>query len=220
MISCFIVNGINLARHPDGTCTVLATVAKEDPNRLNTFGVRFAVKDDGDGLNSTPSSGSQTWIASDQQRMSPISLHLFKKIVDAHGGIIGVDSKPGKGSCFFFEIHYPLPMEAQPVVEVLNKNKHRKLSAADQAAQLAKAPIPTIRSTDKLAQLAAIQSVRAQTHLSVEKVERSPSPARSPRCDKPASTLSRPSEERTRATESSQPHFSGNMLFMYVNSVA
>ena len=209
MISCFIVNGINLARHPDGTCTVLATVAKEDPNRPNTFGVRFAVKDDGDGLNSTPSSGSQTWMASDQQRMSPISLHLFKKIVDAHGGSIGVDSKPGKGSCFYFEIHYPLPMEAEPVVEVLNKSKLRKLSAADQAAQLAKTQIPLVPSSEKLAQLSAVQSLRAQTHLAVEKVERKPSPVRSPRNDKPQASLPNKTVERSKPSDGSQPHFSG-----------
>lgn len=176
MISCFIVNGINLARHPSGTCTILATVAKEDPNRPNTFGVRFAVKDDGDGLNSMTSSSSQTWTASDQ-RMSPISLHLFKKIVDAHGGVIGVDSKPGKGSCFFFEIYYPLPTEAAPVVEVLNKNKLRKLSAAEQAAKLARTSVPVVPLTKMPAQLAAIQSARAEKYRqSTEKVERSVSP--------------------------------------------
>ena len=208
------MNGINLARHPDGTCTVLATVAKEDPNRPNTFGVRFSVRDDGDGLNSTTTSGSQTWIASDQ-RMSPISLHLFKKIVDAHGGIIGVDSKPGKGSCFFFEIHYPLPMEAQPVVEVLNKSKLRKLSVADQAAQLAKTPIAVASSTERPAKLAAIQSVRAQTHLKLERVERKPSPVRSPKNETSTMTLPTKSDERLKPADVSQPHFSGSIVLNY-----
>jgi nitrogen-specific signal transduction histidine kinase len=97
-VSCFINNGINLAKHPGGTCTILATKASitQVLNNNNAYGIRFSVNDDGDGFTDSNQSASAAWTNSNSH-ISPISLHLFKKIIDGHGGRIGVDSKPNKG---------------------------------------------------------------------------------------------------------------------------
>lgn len=118
LVSCFILNGINLCKHPGGTCTVMSTtIESESPDK---FGIRFAVKDDGDGL-TTEEYKDLYNPARSSKNSAFISLYPFQKIISAHGGVIDVQTAPGKGSTFSFEIYFRVPQEAGITVELLNK---------------------------------------------------------------------------------------------------
>jgi signal transduction histidine kinase len=75
--------------------------------------IRFTIQDRGRGI--APEHAQRLFErfqqveSSDQvgQKGFGLGLSICKMIVNAHGGTIGVDSEPGKGSCFWFE----LPLE-------------------------------------------------------------------------------------------------------------
>jgi PAS domain S-box-containing protein len=72
--------------------------------------IRFAVRDQGRGI--APEQAQKLFArfqqveSSDQQghKGFGLGLSICKLIIQAHGGTIGVDSQPGEGSCFWFEL--------------------------------------------------------------------------------------------------------------------
>ncbi|HTT08877.1 MAG TPA: ATP-binding protein [Gammaproteobacteria bacterium] len=92
-----------------GKVVVAAVPSGEQP-----AGVRFSVTDTGIGI---PSDKHQTIFESFSQVDSSttrkyggtgLGLAICKTLVEMMGGTIGVESEPGRGSCFFFEL--PLPI--------------------------------------------------------------------------------------------------------------
>ncbi|HEY9854888.1 MAG TPA: ATP-binding protein, partial [Stenomitos sp.] len=73
-------------------------------------GIRVEVFDTGPGI--APEDVGKVFTLFKQLDMSPtrpvggtgLGLCISKALVEAHGGRIGVDSKPGEGSCFWFEL--------------------------------------------------------------------------------------------------------------------
>lgn len=72
--------------------------------------VRVSIRDEGPGI----SKDEQSKLFGEFQRLSPrptngepstgLGLAIVKKIIDAHKGILDVDSQPGSGSTFSFRI--------------------------------------------------------------------------------------------------------------------
>ncbi len=91
----------NAIRHTPsgGTVTVSASVRDDR--------VRFEVADTGHGIDSAdlPHVFERFWRAHGTGRAGAgLGLTISKGVVEAHGGTIGVDSSPGSGACFWFEI--------------------------------------------------------------------------------------------------------------------
>jgi CheY-like chemotaxis protein len=131
-MACFILNGINQSKRDGGTCTIYVLPATHLLAKEDHVGVRFAVKDDGAGVSRNPK--QILWDSSASlpvPELPPISIEQFRSTIAAHDGIIGVDSKPGKGACYFFEINFEVPSKQVTVVEVVtNRSKgSTKLSA-------------------------------------------------------------------------------------------
>jgi signal transduction histidine kinase len=79
--------------------------------RLNGGSVRVAVQDDGPGIEPA----DQPKLFAEFQRLarpeegdSPkgtgLGLSIVRRVVEAHGGTVGLDSRPGEGSCFYLEL--------------------------------------------------------------------------------------------------------------------
>jgi PAS domain S-box-containing protein len=69
--------------------------------------VQFAVADSGPGIDAAlvPSLFEPYWSAPDHLREGVgLGLHIAKRVVEAHGGTIGVESEPGVGARFFFTL--------------------------------------------------------------------------------------------------------------------
>ena len=143
IMSCFIMNGINQAS--GGHCTIIATPVAaplkppgaEEVNvrdEVERVGIRFEVKDDGDGLEDGVGGDIANWGGS--SKMSAISLGLFRRIIEAHGGIIGIESQKGRGCSVFFSVFFPLPDKMEPVIEVLNPQRaaSRRGSSIDRSS--------------------------------------------------------------------------------------
>ena len=67
----------------------------------------FSVADTGPGISGTelPRIFERYWQARDTaQKGTGLGLSIAKGIVEAHGGRIWVESKPGQGSTFFFTL--------------------------------------------------------------------------------------------------------------------
>jgi signal transduction histidine kinase len=82
-------------------------------------GVRFEVRDTGPGIvpEHLPHLFDRYWKADARgARGAGLGLYIAKGIVEAHGGRIWVESKPGEGSSFLFEVPTPPPDEpSQPL---------------------------------------------------------------------------------------------------------
>jgi signal transduction histidine kinase len=75
--------------------------------------VRVTVKDQGEGINEDEISKlfkvfqKTSTRTTSGERSNGLGLAIVKKIIEAHGGNVGVKTKHGKGSEFYFEL--PLP---------------------------------------------------------------------------------------------------------------
>lgn len=87
--------------------------------------LRFAVTDTGIGI--APEAQTRLFQSFSQADNSisrrfggtGLGLSICKKIVELQGGRIGVDSTPGVGSCFWFELAFAQPSAAEPVQHTL-----------------------------------------------------------------------------------------------------
>jgi len=78
-----------------------------DPHRAEDGLLRFWVTDTGPGipLEHQPHLFNRFWQARrDDHRGAGLGLAICKHLVEAHGGRIGVDSAPGRGSTFWFSL--------------------------------------------------------------------------------------------------------------------
>ncbi len=88
------------------------------PQRDNRIGVRVAVRDTGSGIPRGKQSQlfeSFTQLDADTARRhtgTGLGLAICKRLVEAMGGKIGVDSEPGHGSVFWFELALPEAADA------------------------------------------------------------------------------------------------------------
>jgi signal transduction histidine kinase/NO-binding membrane sensor protein with MHYT domain/ActR/RegA family two-component response regulator len=104
-------NAVKFTEHGQVLLTVKATPA----------GLRFGVRDTGIGI--APQSRARLFSNFSQVDASisrkfggaGLGLVISKRLVEGMGGQIEVDSVPGQGSCFWFEL--PLPVSAEPVAE-------------------------------------------------------------------------------------------------------
>lgn len=78
------------------------TVGLESKDNL----VRFSVTDTGPGMSNADRERilDRHWYAEKRKPGAGLGLYICKRIVEAHGGSIGVDSKRGEGSTFFFSL--------------------------------------------------------------------------------------------------------------------
>jgi signal transduction histidine kinase len=88
---------------PEGGCISLRTEVREDT-------VRFEVKDTGPGIRpeDLPHIFDRYW--NSDRKGTGLGLYIAENLVRAHGGQIGVDSRPGVGATF----HFTLPRRIQP----------------------------------------------------------------------------------------------------------
>lgn len=89
---------------------IAITVRRLSKKRARRVRLRFEVKDSGVGLNLEQQRNclrSRSWRRDNQQTSSEgVGLELCKSLVEAMGGSIGVQSKPGRGTTFWFEIPF------------------------------------------------------------------------------------------------------------------
>jgi len=99
VLSNFLGNALRVTPSPG----VVAISAARDP-----AGVRFAVRDTGPGIE--PEQRERIFeryhraAAGSAYRGAGLGLAISRGIVEAHGGAIGVDSTPGRGSTFWFTL--------------------------------------------------------------------------------------------------------------------
>ncbi len=76
----------------------------------------FAVSDSGPGIpaEQIPRLFERFWYGESRHKGAGLGLYLAKGIIEAHGGSIWVESRPGKGSTFFFTLPLAPPAELQP----------------------------------------------------------------------------------------------------------
>ena len=74
-----------------------------------------------------------------------LGLHIVKKIVEAHGGVVWVDSEPGKGSQFFLSL--PIKCEADESAELVEQTAiPQRVAVCDSDPELAATIGQTLRS--------------------------------------------------------------------------
>jgi len=102
--------------------------------------LRFEVRDTGIGM--TPQASARLFQPFTQAESSTsrryggtgLGLAICRHLVEAMGGAIGVDSEPGRGSCFHFTLPYGLQAHAQPAWEVGELRGMRALVVDDHPA--------------------------------------------------------------------------------------
>jgi signal transduction histidine kinase len=97
----------NALKHaPDGTMVVVSTRAAGGQ-------VRFDVRDSGPGIpESEQAALFERWTRTDSSRTKQLpgtglGLSIVKRLVTAHGGTVGVSSRPGDGATFW--VTFPVP---------------------------------------------------------------------------------------------------------------
>jgi signal transduction histidine kinase/CheY-like chemotaxis protein/HPt (histidine-containing phosphotransfer) domain-containing protein len=103
-----VANAVKFSEH--GTITLSVSCADKDAADLS---LRFAVKDEGIGI--SPEDRKRLFIAFEQADNSSnrkyggsgLGLTISDHLVRAMGGAITVESEPGAGSTFSFELHFP-----------------------------------------------------------------------------------------------------------------
>lgn len=90
---------------------IAITVRRLSKKRARRVRLRFEVKDSGVGLNLEQQQNCLKTRASrrennNRQSSEGVGLELCKSLVEAMGGTIGVQSKPGRGTTFWFEIPF------------------------------------------------------------------------------------------------------------------
>jgi signal transduction histidine kinase len=105
VLSNLVTNALNVV--PRGG---RVTVAADRSDHL----IRFSVSDTGAGIaqRDVPRLFDRGWQADrGKTRGLGLGLYICKRLVEAHGGRVGVDSKVGTGSTFWFELRDPNPEE-------------------------------------------------------------------------------------------------------------
>jgi light-regulated signal transduction histidine kinase (bacteriophytochrome) len=108
-------------RHPDRPCRIRIHAEAEEPDRSRGDAgavamVRVCVSDNGIGFD--PKYSEQVFEpfqrlhGPDEYEGSGIGLAICRKIVQRHGGTVGVETTPGIGTRFWFSL--PLPPAAEP----------------------------------------------------------------------------------------------------------
>jgi len=106
VLNNLIGNAVKFTRPGDEIRVCAAPVAEDDGRRF----IRISVSDTGPGI---PEKDQQRIFQkfvqlgeppSDHPRGAGLGLAICKQIVERHGGKIGVESKPGEGSTFFFTL--------------------------------------------------------------------------------------------------------------------
>jgi len=106
VLNNLIGNAVKFTRPGDEIRVCAALIAEDDGRRF----IRISVSDTGPGI---PEKDQQRIFQkfvqlgeppSDHPRGAGLGLAICKQIVERHGGKIGVESKPGEGSTFFFTL--------------------------------------------------------------------------------------------------------------------
>ncbi|OON67595.1 hypothetical protein B0919_17365 [Hymenobacter sp. CRA2] len=116
-----LVNLINNAIKftPTGGITVAVTAVPAAEGAAGAVQLRFSITDTGIGI--SPDKLEQVFqsfaqASSNTARLyggTGLGLAICRHLVELQGGIIGVESEPGRGSCFHFTVSYP-PTELAP----------------------------------------------------------------------------------------------------------
>ncbi|HEY9064440.1 MAG TPA: response regulator [Burkholderiaceae bacterium] len=120
-----------------GEVTVAVTESAREGERVT---LRFEVRDTGIGL--TPEARARLFQpftqadASTSRRYggSGLGLAICRHLVERMGGEIGLDSEPGRGSCFHFSVPFGLQAEAAPAPQYAELNGMRVLVVDDHPA--------------------------------------------------------------------------------------